>query len=346
MSAVPGWVADVNASKPGERFKGQAWRALDAKPEAKPFVQLPNEIGPRYWAALDSTPWGNELTLDFALRTIDAERLGQRPGETDVLAVSFSSNDVYGHQAGPDDPGVRDLALRTDQYIGRLLQTVDQKIGLANVIVMLSADHGVAPTVEAQQARHMPGGRIAPNAISQAMEDALTARYGLPGANASPGNWVLSAGGGLIPYLDQKRIADKKLNLAEVRNVAADAVRRVAHVARVYTPEQLRSLTGGDMIDRRVRNGFNAQRGADLYIVFEPYYYSGVGSGTTHQSPYNYDAHVPLIFMGAGIQPGNYDGSVMVNDAAPTLTRILGVEPPSGSVGRVLSEMFRGQPKP
>ena len=335
MSALPEWAAAYNASKTAERFKGQAWRALDAKPDSKPFVELPKEAGDRYWSALDSTPWGNEVILEFTQRAIEAERLGQRPGETDVLAVSFSANDIYGHSVGPDDPGVRDMAIRTDEQIGRLLQTVDQKVGLANVLIVFSADHGVAPTVEAQQARHMPGGRIAPNEITKAIEDALTARYG-----ASPGNWVLAAGGGLFPYLDHKRIADRKLDLAEVRRVAADAVRRVAHVARVYTPEQLRSMSGGDMIDRRVRNGFNPTRGSDLSVVFEPFYYAGGGRGTTHQSPYSYDAHVPLIFLGPGIQPGRYDGAVTVNDAAPTLTTVLGVETPSGSVGRVLTEML------
>ena len=335
MDALPGWAADYNASKAPERFKGQAWRALGSAPDSNPFVQLPNEIGDRYWTALETTPSGNELILDFAQRALDAEHLGQRPGETDILAVSFSANDLYGHSVGPDDPGVRDLAIRTDEQIGRLLRAVDQKVGLANTVVLLSADHGVPPTAEAQQARHMPGGRIAPNSISKAIEDELTARYG-----SSPGKWVSSAGGGLFPYLDQKRISDKKLDLAEVRTVAADAVRKVAHVARVYTPEQLRGMSGGDFIDQRVRNGFNAERGSDLYVVFEPYYYGGTGSGTTHQSPYNYDAHVPLIFLSPLVQPGRYDGKVMVNDAAPTLAVMLRVEPPAGSAGRVLTEML------
>ena len=60
----------------------------------------------------------------------------------------------------------------------------------------------------------------------------------------------------------------------------------------------------------------------------------------SHTSPYGYDVHVPLIFMGPGIRAGRYDGSIAVNDVAPTLAAILEVETPSGSVGRVLAEIL------
>jgi arylsulfatase A-like enzyme len=62
--------------------------------------------------------------------------------------------------------------------------------------------------------------------------------------------------------------------------------------------------------------------------------------GTTHATPYSYDNHVPIIFFGAGIKPGAHYERVAVNDIAPTLAAILQVETPSGSLGRVLSEIF------
>jgi arylsulfatase A-like enzyme len=62
--------------------------------------------------------------------------------------------------------------------------------------------------------------------------------------------------------------------------------------------------------------------------------------GTTHGSTFNYDAHVPVIFMGPGIKTGRFDQTIAVNDVAPTLATLLGIETPSGSVGRVLAEIF------
>jgi arylsulfatase A-like enzyme len=95
----------------------------------------------------------------------------------------------------------------------------------------------------------------------------------------------------------------------------------------------------GDMIGRRVLNGFYPGRGADLLLIPEPNWMYSL-SGTTHGSPYDYDTHVPVIFMGPGIKPGKYNRPVAPNDIAPTISTLLEVEIPSGSAGRVLDEMF------
>jgi predicted AlkP superfamily pyrophosphatase or phosphodiesterase len=67
----------------------------------------------------------------------------------------------------------------------------------------------------------------------------------------------------------------------------------------------------------------------------------GSGHGTTHFSPYDYDKHVPVLFMGPGIRAGHYDGNVSPIDIAPTLATLLSIETPSGSSGRVLTEMLQ-----
>jgi hypothetical protein len=143
-----------------------------------------------------------------------------------------------------------------------------------------------------------------------------------------------------MPFLNRPLIVAKKLDEADVQNTAADAIRTIPHVARVYTRSQLlRGALLDDMVDRRVRRGFNAERSADLFIIAEPYWIiQKEATGTTHISPYNYDTHVPVILMGPGIKPGRYNGKIEVNDIAPTLANMLDVEAPSGSVGRVLDE--------
>jgi hypothetical protein len=94
-----------------------------------------------------------------------------------------------------------------------------------------------------------------------------------------------------------------------------------------------------DQVGRRVANGFYQRRGADVYVLLEPYWiYSA--RGTTHGTAFSYDAHVPVIFMGPGIKAGRFDEKITVNDIAPTLATLLGIETPSGSVGRVLAEIF------
>jgi hypothetical protein len=109
----------------------------------------------------------------------------------------------------------------------------------------------------------------------------------------------------------------------------------------VYTKTQLAAgEIGVDPVDICVRNGFNLARGPDIFAVTDPYYVF-VGSGTSHGSPYEYDTHVPVMFLGAGIRTGSYAGNIGVQDIAPTLSTLLAIKAPSGNMGRVLTEMLK-----
>ena len=84
----------------------------------------------------------------------------------------------------------------------------------------------------------------------------------------------------------------------------------------------------------------NRTLSGDLFVIQEPYYLYEA-TGTSHGTPFGYDSHVPVIFMGAGIKPGHYYEKIAVNDIAPTLAAIARVEQPSGSIGRVLEELWK-----
>jgi hypothetical protein len=67
-------------------------------------------------------------------------------------------------------------------------------------------------------------------------------------------------------------------------------------------------------------------------------------SQTTHFSPWSYDRHVPLGFFGEEFVPGLYRELVAPVDIAATFASILGVNAPSASVGRTLTEALRPSP--
>jgi hypothetical protein len=50
---------------------------------------------------------------------------------------------------------------------------------------------------------------------------------------------------------------------------------------------------------------------------------------------------VPLIFFGNGIRAGLFQNPVTINDVAPTFAALLQVETPSGSSGRILTEIMQ-----
>ena len=335
MPQLPAWASAFNDRRVADDAIGQEWTPLS--PPAASLKQMPKEKGQPFYEAVYASPWGNEILLEFAGEVLRNERLGQR-GPTDVFSVSFSSNDSVGHTYGPESPQVRDIARRTDRAIGALLERVDRAVGLRHTLVAFTADHGVAPLPESMTARSMPGGRITNKELFGAIEQGLVARFG-------PGQWLLSTAGS-SPYLNDALIDLLKLDAEEVRRVAARAAAAVPHVARVYTRDQLlRGEAGNDLVGRRVLRGFNAQRSGDLEIILEPYWMRSA-TGTTHGSPYNYDAHIPLILMGPKIKPGNYSDAVALNDLAPTIATLLGIETPAGSSGRVLTEALRPAPAP
>jgi arylsulfatase A-like enzyme len=276
-----------------------------------------------------ASPAGNELVLALAKAALEHERLGQR-GVTDVLTVSFSSNDSVGHPHGPESPEVRDITRQTDRQIQQLLDDVDKRVGLARTLVAFTTDHGVAPLPEAAIALRLPAGRFKSQPVADAIEAALDGTFG-------DETWIERI---QLPhvYLDLARLTARKVDPAEARRVAADAVAKVPHVSRVYTRDAI--LSGQvpvDAISTRVTRGFHRDRSGDLHVVLDPLW-TTAGTGTSHGTPYSYDAHIPLILMGPGVIPGTYHQHAALNDLAPTLAALIGVEAPSGSSGRVLHE--------
>ena len=319
FAALPEWVAQFNASRPADKYVGKTWmgKTMAATPDAK------------FYAGLDSTPYGNELILQFAEKAIIAEKLGTGP-KMDLLTVSFSSNDYVGHSLGAESDESHDMALRVDKLVGELIRAAEAQAGAGRVLVVLTADHGVAPVPETNQKRKMPGGRFEEKAELDAVEKALTGRFGAP-----KDKWVGYSSEGSL-FLSDPNSRD----IAEMERVAADAIRALPHVFRVYTRTQL--LNGAileDPVGVRMRNGFNAARSGNVIVMLDPYWIVS-RSGTTHGAPFDYDTHVPVLFLGPQVRAGRYHANVMVNDIAPTLATMLDVETPSGSVGRVLDEML------
>jgi len=321
MTALPEWAARFNEGRPADAYRGAKWAGHE----------LPAATAPAYYTAVYGSPFGNELLEALAERAVEAERLGQR-GETDLLTLSFSSNDAVGHHHGPDSPEVREVSVSADRALKKLFDFLETRIGMGRVLVVLTADHGVAPVPSAESSRRLPGGRIAAGTVRQAVQAALVQRWG-------EGEWVVGPSDHSI-YLNRKLVAEKKLSLEAVQDAAREAAEALPHVLRAFTLHDLLSgALAGDPLGRPLVDSVNSQRTGDLQVLVEPYWIFDA-SGTTHGSIYGYDTHVPVVFMGPGIRPGTYRQSIAVNDVAPTLADILGVETPSGSAGRVLDEIL------
>lgn len=353
MPELPKWVADFNARKLPASFVGQTWKRLLPESAYQWPDELPGEgatAGDRSktfdhsvrlstsegFETIVPTPFGNELLVEFAQAALDGEQLGRGP-HPDLLCISFSSPDAAGHIFGPYSQEVQDITLRLDRQLAALFTALERKLGLANVAIVLTADHGVVPAPEFAAAQGLDGKRVDMTVLMGGLFSALEAQFG-------EGRFFLSRqmhDGAL--YFDHKALRERGIEpealAAAIRNWALET----GHFQAVYSRSQLLDGRAPGALGRLVVNGFHAERGGDVVLVKKPFQLPGTASvGTTHGSPYSYDTHVPVLFFGAGFKPGRYADKFAITDIASTLSAVLRITPPSGNTGAPLTSILTG----
>jgi predicted AlkP superfamily pyrophosphatase or phosphodiesterase len=339
MKDLPEWVKQFNARDRVAEYAGKPWKPVDnAKGEAfKTFPQAANAAG-RSAVGHQVTDSAFVTDIEFALAraAIEHEKLGAGPA-TDFLSVSVSATDLVGHIYGPDAPETRDAILRADRAIAALLRFVDVRVGLANVWVVLTADHGVAPRAEVANRFGQQAGRVPDQQVIDKVEQALNAAY--PPA-AVQEKWVTGYSSPWV-FLNHRMIRARELNEAEVARKAAQALLELGGFSAAFTPADLAGCRPAADLLGEVCRGYYAPRAGDVYLVFQPYWIYGMKNapqGAGHGTPYSYDTHVPLILMGNAFRPGTYYTAASPADIAVTLAVALGINAPALAAGRVLDE--------
>jgi predicted AlkP superfamily pyrophosphatase or phosphodiesterase len=347
MQQHPQWVQSYQAAKPQERYYGKTWRPMLADSAYAndagdaPNLAMYSESGApdnAYYKRLKESPFLDELTLDFARAAVEGESLGKNPaGVPDLLGVSLSAHDLANHAYGPESKVSHDHLQRLDRMLAGFFSYLDKRIGMDNVLVVLTADHGFPNVPEfSSGTQHIDAQRIDGKKLVADLSAHLTSRFGV--------DKLVSAY--LMPnvHLDTALIEQSKLNRADVENAAARFLLSQKGIADVFTRTQFENgAVNGTRIATLMRRAWNRELSGDLMLVTKPYWYFGSGnSGTSHGAPYAYDTNVPLIVMGKPwIKPGAYSQYAEVVDIAPTLSFLLRVRPPAGAEGRVLTEALR-----
>ena len=357
-SALPDWVNAFNARKLPASFAGHAWQLSlpeSAYPEPDSIPLESGGVGflfPHVESASPDTaarvlaefPWMDDLTLNFALAGVNALNLGAGP-QTDVLAISLSTTDAIGHRYGPDSRELHDQILRLDRSLGTFLDSLFRIRNQKDVVIALTADHGLTPFPE-NHAHDPNAGAIRVNVrpvlqrLSNSLSEAGVPGYGLNYVGAYSGNGFLFDSG--VLELDRSALAKTRINQDSLlRAVRADFL-RVPGVARADRITDLtRADTVNDRIARRWLHMFGDESKAAMVVTLAPYNYWLAGYQAQHGSPNDSDAQVPIIFYGNGVKPGRYAEFARVVDMAPTLAAIVRATPQEKLDGHVLQNAIR-----
>jgi len=289
-------------------------------------------------AAVAGVPAMDSLTLLFALEGFDALRLGRKGGSTDLLAVSLSTTDAIGHAFGPDSREIHDQVLRLDRYLAWFLTRLTDRVGRDNLVVVLTADHGVTSYPERTRAK--TGGaayRVELDTLIVAVNRDLDR---VAGAGAVPRGW-LEFDTGMLFLHDNGRLAALGIKTDSVLDALTARVVRVQGVARVIKPADLaRADTASDPVARRWIHHLPPDAGVVLTVTLQPGSVWDIPNLpiAMHGQPSEDDTHVPIIFWGRGINRGTYAGRMNTVDIAPTLGVLLGVTPLSLIDGRARTD--------
>jgi len=281
------------------------------------------------------SPMGAQWTREIAEAALKGENLGKN-GRTDVLALSFSSHDMAGHQFGPNSPELKTMTLAEDKEISKLLTMIKKHMGsLDDVIIALTADHGVAPAVEVAQASKLDAGRIDSLAMYKKIYEKLDEKFGKPSKE-----WIM---GGLSfnYYLNPEALKDRKVSSELVQAAVKEVMLTWPGVAAVATRAEIEKniLPQGELGQQLMRQ-YIPQNNGDIILIPKPYYIAKTEAApVNHMTGYAYDRTVPLIIAGPNIKPAVYSNGKVI-DLAPTLTFIMGALPPATVTGRVLNEIF------
>jgi predicted AlkP superfamily pyrophosphatase or phosphodiesterase len=348
---LPAWVVDFNKKGLPQSYIGKEWSYL-LKPDSyrnpvsapgaatvgrdvadtfKHTVRLSSSEG---FESIVPTPFGNELLCEFARAAIDGEQLG-KSAAPDLLCISFSSTDACGHLHGPYSLEMEDILLRLDRQLEVFFQSLKTKIGLQNVLIVLTADHGVAPPPEHAAQEGLGGERVDMTSLLGELMEKLTEKFGAHRFFHS-----LRTFDGQL-YLNREALSKEGVAPGEVESFIRDWALENGNFSAAFTRSQLLEGRAHGLVGEKVVHGFYPERSGDVFLIFKPYVLAGsYKSGTTHGSPFSYDTHVPVLFFGAGFRPGRYPDRFWITDIAPTLCSVLRITEPAGCVGKPFAKIL------
>ncbi len=266
-------------------------------------------------------PWQERNTLRLGETIVREEKLGQ-DAAPDLLCIGLSATDWITHDYGPRSQEGMDNLIKIDRYLEHFLKTLDREIGLDNVIVVLTADHGGLELPEfIRETTGERAGRIDGHARDKAVEQAFARidnRYG---------NHDFIVPYGLGFYFEADQMGQRNIDRDWINTVIREEMTRVDGIEDVLSRDEILAATPDDTLLMRMKHFTHPEKSPDLWMIQEKNWVYRNPYGTSHGTPYDYDAHVPFLISNPKFRPATIKEHVPSVDIAVTIAEILGVTP-------------------
>jgi predicted AlkP superfamily pyrophosphatase or phosphodiesterase len=350
MDDYPDWVTNWNGQRKAAQLGDKQWELLLAPERYRPGRRddrpyevdlkgysrtFPHPFGatdhPLFFTRVMVSPEGDRLLLDFGKRLIEAEQIGQDE-ITDYLSISFSGVDAVNHFFGPASLENEDVMLQLDRTLADLFKFIDKQIGLENTLIVFSADHGMAEMPEYATELGYDAGRLYSDEVLAMAKESSTALFG-------SGTLVKDFFRPYL-YLNGDAIKEKGLDQNTVATALAFELAKEPGIGGAIPGAGFEQGSASGAAAAVQRN-HHPQRAGDIYIFQQPYWFMFDRGpvAAMHGSPWSYDTHVPIIFVGKGINAAAVERLVHPIDVAPTLSALLNLSPPAAAEGTALIEV-------
>ena len=325
----PSWVSQYNDSRSlDNRITGMTW--TPALPAGN-YINIPADQAQRSFSykfedakrhmfkRLIASPLINDEVNLLVENFLDNSTIG-KDDITDLLSVTYNAG--IDQDAPVTMLEVQDTYVRLDRSIARLLDSVDKKLGLQNVLFFVTST-GYADTETADYKQYkIPGGEFHLNRCTALLNMYLMATYG-------DGQYIEAYHGTQI-YLNHKLIEQKQLNPVEIQNKAADFLIQFSGVNDVYSSYRL--LLGAWTPDMDMRkNAYHRKRSGDLVIdVLPGWKIVEENNGGSKIVSHTYIPK-PLVFMGYSVKPEIIHTPVTMDHIAPTVAYFMRIRAPNAS---------------
>jgi len=346
MDQLPKWVQDFNAQALVRKYLDLGWNTLYAKDQYLYASKDENEYEGKYADQerssfpytfkeqenkyIKRTPYGNSILFEFAKEAIRKEKIGHNK-ETDFLAMSFSATDYVGHIFGPNSLEVEDTYARLDKEIASFIRFLNNEYGKDNYLLFLTADHGAAHNPNYLKDKKIPADYFFSQKEQLALNEHLEMKFGTKDLCVKLMNAQV--------YLNKKVIASAEQEVA-IKAAVIEYFNKHPLIQIAFESQRINEVVLPDFLKQYYTNSFYIKRSGDINLLFNPSVLDAYSlTGTSHGAWSAYDAHIPLIFYGAGIRADQINKKVFMTDIAPTIANMLGITSPNGSIGNVILDV-------